>query len=524
MNALLYLYKRNLNNRVNKALHKPATYIYIGIIVLYAFILPTSINILMKSMKLDSPDGMAIAITVFSFWSLPANLIAYAKRKGLIFRGSDVHFLFPSPVGPKMVLLYSHVKTLLMTLVMNILLSLAGVFMFHVSWWKMLLFFLFSVVVENLLEGSMMLLLYGSEKITDRGRTYIQMAAYGLIGIFVLMGGYVYIVQGLSTESVMFFLRSEMIQMVPIVGWYIAVVHLLLTGPTVVNIICSSCYLIFMLILLAAALRMKCTGAYYEDANKFADDYEEVLSSRRQGKTDMRLGKKKKFGKAVVAYKGTGGKALFYRQLLEYKKSRFFIFDGMTLGCIIGGVLVAWLYQREGSFGGFQDFVIPGAMAYLILVFSSMSGKWGKEITSPYTFLLPDTAFRKLWYATLMQHIQALINGTLFALPGALVMGMKPLTVVLCILFFMTLNSCKLYILVVVHAYLGDTIGNTGKQLFQLLLQGFAIGFAFLGGVIGIFLGGVDGAYLVMNIMLLGESIGLMALACVCFYRMETTL
>lgn len=522
MDAIFYLYKRNFVNRLKRALHKPITYIYAAIILFYAVWMPVGFAQIAKEWKMDSAQGLAAVFTVFAFWVIPANLISYAKRKGLVYRKSDIHFLFPSPVSPKKVLLYAHLRTLFTNLLTTSLITVFCGYIFRVEWWRLAVYFLFANLVENLLEGGIMLLLYGNERMGEKARGLVVKAAYGLILIFVVMGVCVYVAEGLSLKSVLGFLNGDMIQVVPVVGWYIAVIHLLFVGPTLVNVVCSAAYVVLLIAVLWLALHMRCTGAYYEDAIKFAESYEEVLASRRQGRTDVKLGKKKKFGKASVQYKGGYAKALFYRQLLEYRKNKYFIFDMNTVAAIIAGGFIAYLYVDKGGFGQFGPFVIPGVMAYLIFIFTAYTGKWGKEIESPYTFMIPDTPFRKLWYATLMQHIQAAVNGLLFVLPGAVVMKLSPLTTALCIVFYVALNACKLYILAVSQALVGNVLGKTGRQLFQLLLEGLAIGVAAIGAVIGMVLGSMDVAYALMIVLLVAETIGFMAVASLCFYRMDS--
>lgn len=521
MKAILFLYRRNFANRLKKALHKPVTYVYLAFFLLYAFMVPYSFKVMFSDLNMSSPAGMTAVFTVFAFWVIPANLIAYARRKGLLYRKSDIHFLFTSPVGPKKILLYAHLRTLLITFLFNIILMLGGAYIFQVEWWRMALYFLFSIIAENLLEGGIMLLLYGSEKLGERGRRAIVKVTYALVGVLVAMGLYTYIVQGLSFESVLGFLHSGMVQMVPVIGWYIAVIHLLFMGPTAVNVVCSILYFVMLIAVVCGALRMKCTGGFYEDAMKFADDYEEVLASRRQGRTDVKFGKKKKFGKAQVSYRGSGARAIFYRQLLEYKKNRFFIFDISTVISLIAGIGIAYLYIAEGGYGVMNDFIIPAVMAYIIFLFTAYTGKWGKELSTPYTFMIPDSSFHKLWYATLIQHIQALINGCLFTLPGAVVMKMSPLTAVLCILFYVSMSACKLYILAVAQALVGNVLGRTGRQLFQMFLLGIAISVAALGVVAGMIYGSMDLAYFLMIVLLVVETAGFMAVATVNFHRME---
>lgn len=522
MYALFYLYRRSFRNRMKTALKKPITYFYLVILLFYVTAVPYSFRAMFREWHMDSPEGMTAVFTLFSFWVIPGNLIAYARRKGLIYRHSDIHFLFPAPVGPKLILLYAHARNLIMTVLLNLILAVLCIYIFRVDGWRMTLYFLFSLGVENLLEAGIMILMYGSERMDDRSRGLVVKAAYALIGVPVLLGVLAYLRNGLSFDTVLAYLNSDYVQMVPLVGWYIAVLHLLFLGPSPVNVVCSILYFLLVAAVTTASVRMRCTGEYFEDAEKFADDYEEVLASRRQGRADVRLGKKRKLSKASVAYHGRGAAAIFYRQLLEYKKNRFFIFDMNTLVSLGAGIGIAWLYHSEGGFGSFNDFIVPAAMAYLIFIFSAYKGKWGKEMLSPYTFLIPDNPFRKLIFATAMQHIQALVNGVIFVLPPALVMRMPLSTTVLSVLGYVMLSACKLYILTVTEVAVGDVLGNVGKQFFQLLVQGLVILAAVFAAVLGFMLGGINPAYGLMILILAGAVAILITISTLCFYRMET--
>ncbi len=521
MGAIGYLYLHNLKNRARVALRKPITYFYLVLILFYMFFLPFSLKVLTAENGLDSPAGMAGVLTALAFWTVPGNLIAYARRKGLVYRNADVHFLFPSPVSPKKVLLYAHLKTLVSQILLNLFAIICGRVLFHVPGWKLAVYFLFSIVAENVLEGSVMLLLYGSERLEERRRGLIVKAAYGLVGVLLLLGIYFYLQEGLSFGTVRDFLHSDMVQLVPVIGWYIAAIHLLLVGPTTVNVVGTVLYGCLLAAVVTAAARMRSSGGFYEDAVKFAEDYEEVVASRRQGDTERRLGKKRKYGKASVRWKGQGAKALFYRQLLEYKKNRYFVFDMSTAFALAAGVGIAWLYVREGGFGGFEPFVIPCASAYLIFCFTALNGKWAKELASPYTYLIPDSAFRKLLYATAMQHFQSLVNALLITLPGAFVMGMSPVATFFCVAAYVALSANKLYALAVAEIAVGRSLGTVGKQLFQMLLQGIVITAAVMGAALGMSLGGVNLAYLLLNVFLLLFTAAFMVIAALNFYKME---
>ena len=522
MGAIGYLYRTILENRIRTALHKPITYFYLVIILLYLTAIPFSFRALAEEIGAASSGGMVGLLTAFAFWMIPGNLIAYAKRKGLIYGNCDVHFLFPSPVSPKRVLLYAHLRTIPMQILLNLFVAVCGGIVFGVVPWRLLVYFFFAIFGENILEASVMMMLYGSERLKEEQRKWIIRAAYGLLIVLAVIGIWFYVQQGLSFATLVNFLHSDAVQLVPVIGWYVSVLHLLFMGATAVNLVGTALYFILFLTVVIAAVRMKCTGTYYEDAVKFAEDYEELKESRRQGNTTKRLGRKQKFGKASVRWQGSGAKALFYRQLLEYKKNRFFLFDISTLFALVAGIAIAILYVREGGFEKLTPFVIPGVSAYLIFIFTTINGKWAKELKAPYTYLIPASSFSKLWNATVLQLLQNLVNGLLITIPGAAVMELSPVTAVLCVLFYAVLASNKLYALAVAEIAVGGVLGVTGKQLFQMLIQGIVIAVAALGAYLGSMPGGINGAYLMMDSVLVAFTLVFMIVAALNFDRMET--
>ena len=521
MKTIWFLYKKNLKNRVRRAVRKPVTYVYLALILLYLTAVPFSIYILLSEMGWQSPDMLAALITVIAFWLIPANLVSYARRKGLIFRPGDVHLLFPSPVSPKMILLYAHIKTLTIYVLVGILVALAGIFIFRASLWQVGAYFAVSMILQNLLEGSLMILLYGSEKLGEKGRGAVRFFCYGVIGVFVLIALAVYLRQGLSMESILGYLHGDAVQMVPVVGWYIALVHLIMTGPTAVNLICSALYLVCVAAALCLALRMPCSGDYFEDAMKFAEDYEELRQKKRDGEV-ARLGRKEKYKAARVSYKGGGAKAIFYKQLLEYKKSRFFFFDSTTIILTGVSVFLAYTFTDKVDMAGYRQFIIPGVMMYMVFCMSSVQGKWGKELKSPYTFLIPDTSFRKLWYATLLEHVKSVICGALLAVPCGIILQLPVSQVALSIPVYVCLMACKLYSTVLTEALVGNILGRVGKQLFQMLLQGIVSGVGIAAAVVGVTMFTLEAGYLIMILLLVLETAGLMAAATGCFQNAES--
>ncbi len=518
MGTIWYLYRKSFKNKFKKAVKKPITYFYLVLVLFYVFVMPFSIKVLLEEFQWQSADKLVLIFTVIAFWLVPANFISYAKRKGLIFRNSDVHFLFTSPVSPKVVLLYSHIRNLFVYVIVTIIVMLAGIFFFHTTLLQMLAYFVVAMILENMLESAVMILLYGSERIGDKGRKIVEIISYVLIAAFVVIALAKYAQQGLSVQMVMDYLLCDEIQMVPVVGWYISTMHLIFMGPDTLNIVCSILYVLTTLVLFVLAVKMPCSGEYYEDAMKFADDYQELLAKKMDGQT-ARLGKKEKFGKATVVYKGGGAKALFYKQLLEYKKSKFFIFDTQMIVVVILCAALGYVWGEDMQ--EIKDFVLPLVMGYIVFCMSAVPGKWGAEIKSPYTFLLPDTPMRKLWYATLMEHVKSVITGLLIAIPAGILLKLPVHQVLLSVVFFTCLQACKIYNMVLAEVIVGNVVGKTGKQLFVLLLQGLVLGVTATVAVVGVMSFSMEVGYLMMIGVLAALAFALMTAANGCFDKME---
>ncbi|RDU23276.1 putative ABC exporter domain-containing protein [Anaerosacchariphilus polymeriproducens] len=521
MNGFVYLYKTTLKNRTIKALKKPVTYVYLIFIGWYLFSMVFGMGSLLKSLHFDEPEGFAAALTILMFAIIPANMISYTKRKGLLFRPSEVQFVFTAPVTPKQVLLFAQVKSIALGILLGIWLVFLGSIYCHIPLWRMLLYFLFSVMIENVLEASIMISLYGNETISEKIIKKLPILLYGIMIIFVLAGFYVVSLNGFSISSVQKFLSIPWIQCVPLIGWCIAIIRLIIIGPTVLNIVCTVLYCLTTILLTLYAYKMKCNGEYYEDAMKFADDYQDIMNKKKRGEVG-RLGKKKKFNNATINYKGNFAKAIFYRQLLEYKKNKFFIFGGNTLVALAAGIGIAVFAHYNPEMIKVKEFVILGVAAYIMIIFSGYATRWSKELENPYTFLIPDNPFRKVWYATMIEHIRAFVDGLLITIPAAIYLKISFINTILIIIIIMCLKANKLYTEMLSEFLVGQTLGAFGKSLIKLLMQSIVIGLAVLAAVLTGIAMGLKIAFFVLLVVMLGLTLAIAMGAVVLFDKMET--
>ncbi|WP_310603766.1 putative ABC exporter domain-containing protein [Anaerosporobacter sp.] len=468
MEAIRYLYKTTFKNQVKKSVKKPVTVLYCILVIAYFVWMFITFQNMVEKTGIGMTEGFVAIVSMFTVFFMPVNLITFAKRKGLVFKKSDVHLMFVAPIAPKSVLVYAYIRNLIMSFIIGLITVPLGVIWFHIPLYKMILYFLVSQVLENTLEISLMIILYGNERLSERTLACLRKGLLLFIAAIVVIAIVLFVQYDKSLAFVEPFFGSAYLQFVPIIGWSIACYRLLFLGATTVNVICTCLYILSAIVLLICAYRMKCVGLFYEDAMKYADDYEVARERSKKGEVAFVGGKKAKLKASTITYKGNYGKAIFYRQLLEYKKKRFFIFGFYNLLCLGIGVLIAFL-AKDAEVREKALVITAGAGAYCTLIFAGSSMKWLKELENPYTYLIPDSSIRKLWYATLMEHIRSLVNGVLIVAPVAIVSRMNIGAVVLSIVCYVCLQANKLYLSVLCEALLGNTVGAIGKQLLRMI-------------------------------------------------------
>ncbi len=525
MKGLIYLYKRTIINRIKKALKRPVTYIMIVFLLLYFAMLYSSFSVMIQEGQFSSTQNMVTILSIIIFWLIPANLVSYAKRKGLLFRPSEVHFVFSAPVSPKMVLMFAGVKSFSVNILCGIVVSVLGVLWFEASILQVLIYFLFFTVFESILEASAIIFCYGNEKLSEKFFKGLVIAMYVFMASVVAIAAFLMITQEPSFQLLQDFFAMPAIQMIPVVGWNIAVTRLIFLGADTVNMIGTGLFLLSTIGMFLAAWRMQCTGAYYEDAMKFADEYQERRAKQKKGVASIPwLEKHRKFRQASVEYKGVYAKAIYFRQILEYKKNPTFIFGWNTLLCLGLGILIAavgYFNDAINEFGAAKIFIIPGVTSYIVFIFSGYATKWSKELENAYTYLIPDTPLKKLWYATKIEHIRSIVDGILITIPGAYVFGIGPVLTILTILLYVCLQANRLYYNMLADAMIGNILGATGRSLVKVFFQGIAMGIGIMAAVIaGLFLG-VEMAFFIMIVVMGILTFVGAAAASISFNRME---
>ncbi len=484
----MYLTKRSLMNNLKKAVHKPSTLIALIFAIVYGIFIVFSLGTLAVTIRMDSVRGLLIILTVWSIYATLGNFMAYSSRKGIIFKPGHAHFVFTAPISPKLVLLNSAWMNYLVSTILWIVLAIGGLTVFQVAPWKVLLFFLIGCVMELALEVAIMVFLYTNDRLPEKLMKGIRIAIKVILIGFTLLIVLYFRKNGMSVESASAFIDWEVLQMIPVIGWQIAVYRLILLGPTLLNVICSCLYAVTVILAVAAVWRMRCDGGYYEEAAKFADDYAELKKRQKNGEAVFSIGsRKRKFRQIKERISAKGAKAIFYRQLLEYKKEKFFIFSKVTLIAVVIAFFLCYTLRDTAEESGVAELFLLGVIAYMSIVMSGYLGKWENELKNPYLYLIPDTPMKKLWYATLMEHVKALVDGSIICIPVGIFWHVEPVYVVFCILIYAVLQADRLYTKVIAQCLVGEIFGKTGQDLLRMCIQfallGMGAGVAVLVGI-----------------------------------------
>lgn len=472
MKTLFWVTWHEFVNRMKKALKRPVTYLIIAFVVFYIGFVGWAFLSLVKEMHFDNPSALVTVITVLVFLAQPSSYFMYARRKGILFKPSHAHYIFNAPVSPKKVLVFGAFKNVLMDLIFGVVIFVIGILLFSVPRWKMLLVFAAWVFMTSLQEISIIILLYGNDSVVTEKMDKSGKALLGVLALLVLFFVWYFRGNGLNVASIKNILFHPYLQMIPMIGWSISMYHLIILGPSTVNVVCTSLCTAATFGLTYLAWKMPCEGGYYEEAAKFADDYQKLRKRKENG--EMGTGKEK-YRRLKKGLRGSGASAIFYRQLQEYKKAKFYIFNYIDLLCFFVAAVMAKSFG-EGGVGEFGGLFLLGILAYVVFCNSGVSGKWEKELESPYLYLIPEKPMKKMWYATLMEHIKSFIDGAIMCLFIGFSWKLPFWQILSCIFIYVCFQAVKMYMRIVALYILGDHFGKKIRDVFRMLFQGALMG------------------------------------------------
>ena len=453
---LMYLTAVKLKNQLKEGVKHPAKLIYVLFIAAMLALVAFTGN--------GEPQGdlrplyelTAIMVLFYSMMFLISFLNGVNGGAGNypMFTLSDVSMLFPSPLRPNKVLFYGLFRQLGLSLLLGFFL------LFQYSWLHMayglgygyLVFIVIGYGLCLFLGQVCAMAVYVRTSGNERARAIAKYCVYGLTVGFVVwmlfscLPGFLSKASfGPASEASGFMAAFELSGIIeagagflaqigiyfPVSGWAAGFVGGIISGNWLTAGLCA----FLMLAAFGAALLLvvKNKNNYYEDVLQTAEVAQSAITAKREGQPAEVTPKKVRVGKTGLD-KGAGASAIFYKHMLENRRSGAFMFSKTSLifmAVIIGcAFLYSMIFSDEED--GTAAFVAVFVMSTYMQIFSESTGRFNWELTKPYIYLLPEPPLKKLLWAIGENLLADCCEAVVIFIPVSVILGMNPLDTVLC--------------------------------------------------------------------------------------------
>lgn len=431
MKSLLFIIRRTLKNLIKGVFKKPVLLIgYIFIVAFVFVMLYVSFAMPAGLIRSGSPSlfvGIVFLVFIFMYYT---TLKLGIDKGSTYFRMADVNLAFTAPIMPNQILLYAFIKQiggtfLFMFIAICQIPNLKNNFeMKSYGAWMILL----AVVVYALSYPLISMILYswatknsGRKKLLKR---IFDVLALAVAGLFLLSLAQTRNFVG-SLDEVF---NNPIAKYFPVVGWTSSIAGAAINGLTTefwVGVIGM-----FVLIVGSSVVLYRMNLDYYEDVLEGTEYVEAAMKAKREGNNmsfNMKVNSKVK-----QRLSGTGASSIFFKYLLELRKTAYFIFfDRSSVTVIIAAIAFKFIMPEE--VGSFSLALILFFAVYMLLLIQMQSGI-GKEIEKHYIFLIPESSPKKLFFITLGEHVKNLFDGfILFTISGILFKA--PITLIVSCIF-----------------------------------------------------------------------------------------
>ncbi|MEG6520723.1 putative ABC exporter domain-containing protein [Desulfotomaculum sp. 1211_IL3151] len=490
MNDFKLLIKRDgwiIKNHFVEIKHNPKRLI---IYFFYLFWLGSLLfNVLLKQREpMPIPMQFSEQILGAAFVGFSAVFILYFLYRGTtesstFFSMGDVHLLFPSPVSPKKILLYSMTKQSLVNFflygivilaLMPTITNLAKINPDHLPF----LYLGYIGMVLSIKPLNFLIFAIGSKY---RIQSWLQQGILFLSFIFIAyLGIRVFTAEDLL-QGVLQGLNAPFINYLPVIGWSKVVFMTAVTGYSTFS--AAALVLQILFLICCIALSYYTADDYYEDTLKAT----EKRSLHRRRKKGMEKSQPMslpflKNKNVIVKKAGTGPWTFLWRSKIEASRSDLHPYLGFrTLIFLLAGLIIG--YFSAGHNGGITPlYVANGVIAYLLFIFSA-SNSGQSELTKPYIYLIPGSNLLKIICSNLTDVLRMTVNIAALNIPLGIMLKAPVYVIAIMIVFgisFYILNLCSNYLSRILFPSAIDQ-----KALYPLFLMLQVLLLLLPGGIVG---------------------------------------
>lgn len=407
MKALIYLSVKKLKNGILDFIKKPSrliiTLLFAGLLVFSAL---TSTS--------DSPhqytrDINELYAIIFGLYTLIFVLIS---KNGFyngasMFTMQDVNLIFTSPLKQNTVLSYGLIQQLGRSLMLGffILFQSGTVCATYGVGFEVLIYILIGYGVTVFLSQMLAMVIYSLTSSDDKKKKALKGVYYAVIAGF---GGYaVYLCLqngGINLTSIISVTQNHIAVFFPVSGMTSLAVRGAISAD-VPEIICGIIYCAAFWVLYRVAVRF-INSDYYEDVLQSTENSFSAIAARKEGKAAENAPKNIKTGKTGIN-KSFGASAIYEKHKIENRRSKKLILSAASVVTVIFSIITAFVFSDE-------PIAVFGMNIY-IMTMTVAAGRWAKELSYPYIYLIPESSFKKLLY-TIKSDIPTIIAESILCL------------------------------------------------------------------------------------------------------------
>lgn len=427
MKPLFFIIRKTLKNLIKGAIKKPIILIgYIFVILFVAVMLVASFTMpsgFIRSGSVELFIGIVSLVFLFMYYT---NLKLGIDKGSTYFRMADVNLAFIAPIKPNQILLYAFIKQIGGTLLFLFIAicqipNLKNNFdMQPYGTWMILLASVVFALSYPLI--SMMLYSWATKK-ADRKKLLKRLFDISALAIVALVLVNLAMTRNL-TKTLGNVFTNPVVRYFPVIGWTSSIASAAITGFTVEFWVGIAGMM--ALIVGGSVILYRMNLDYYEDVLEGTEYVEAAMKAKREGNNMMfNLKVKQKVNQKLS---GSGASAIFYKHLLEIRKTAYlFFFDRSSVTVIISAIAFKFITPGESSFFTLT-FILAFSLYMLLLL--QMQGRLNTELEKHYIYLIPESSSKKLFFATLGEHAKNLFDGSvLFILAGILFKAPIPIII-----------------------------------------------------------------------------------------------
>jgi len=383
------------------------------------------------------------------------------------FERADVNLIFPSPIKPRTTLFYGLIRQAFMSLLLGLFIP------FQYSWLHQLYgidatdlvwIFLGYALIAFLGQVTAMVIYSRTSSDEKKGALVKRL----LLGVYLIFAG-VLVAQTIGAENpltgVLAALDGYAGRLLPVSGWVASLVDGVIYGDAqalLIGALLSSAGVAGLI-----ALLLTQDEDFYEDVLQSTELQSQAREAAQEGRLTENAPREVKVGKTGLG-RGWGADAVYYKHLLENRRGRVLLFPS-----------VSWLFLGIGAAMAFfmKDIGIVAifSMNAYFQLFMSALGRFNRELTKPYIYLIPEKPYVKLLQALRESLPTVLLESVVLYVAIGLIMALSVDVILLCILCRVSFGLVFTAANVTEERIFGGIVSRPLMMLFYMLCTLFLL-------------------------------------------------